>query len=806
MVAGARRHGGATSSTCCCLSGIWSPLGGAGSSSPRLPRGAWQAASTPALAWSTRREVQALLATGEPSHDGHIQAHVALCERALAAYAGFKYCVAVNSHGSALFLLLQAVGVGHGDKVLGSCLSSRSIPSAVHHAEAKFVEVSCTPDLTLDVRDLAWKADKSGARFLVISHDSGHSIADLDELTRVASERGITVVEDCAQALGAWWDGRHTGHHGLACCFSAGPDTLLNAGEGGFVATDDVVIAASVAAMAGAYDSSTFRRRFAAPESHVFRDIDRGRFPNYSLAMPNIVAATLSPEISALERLVAGANRRYDLVADRLLAQAGEGLRSSAQLRLPRPHVKARGCSPSLLFSAALGPRASAHLLAATQARGVPLKVVSKGEDEGGQSPGGGLARASCYRLVIPGGLSQRQCQRAADVLVLALSQALELPQRDAADETPKGSLWHVSTRPSERGAAFPYAASASSSLASAGPEGPFFRGLEASYSTTGGASTALSAVPTARSVAGGVTKSLPLQNHMRPPSRPASESGHIARLSSRGPSAAGSLSFPVTNTSASSVPVAHPKSLHPSRIISGQGQAPTVRGTQPPPAEHFVPSREPSATASRAVAEPGGPAGGQPVPSRSYSGPAAGYSGPTTTLPPGSLVGLERLPEHPLASNGAGGSTFEREGLDPLRRSADTSDWQSSLPDDDAEERGGSSWLQESSSLSAALPLPTKAANRSFGALSTESPVVSRPLGSGEGKWSPIAHSDAATRAAFAAKFAEARSAHRQRPSETAEMPPSSSEASSDDEAEEEEFPRQASASWWSWMQSPQR
>ena len=62
---------------------------------------------------------------------------VSYAESEFAAYTGHKYCVGLNSCGSAIYLGLWAVGVKEGDTVLSNALTFNAVPSAIHHAGAK---------------------------------------------------------------------------------------------------------------------------------------------------------------------------------------------------------------------------------------------------------------------------------------------------------------------------------------------------------------------------------------------------------------------------------------------------------------------------------------------------------------------------------------------------------------------------------------------------------------------------------------------------------------------------------------------
>src|SRR5210317_524434 len=64
---------------------------------------------------------------------------VSMCEQEIADYTGFKYCVGLNSCGSALMLLLKTTGLQPGGKVLSNAFTFGAVPSAIEHANGKAV-------------------------------------------------------------------------------------------------------------------------------------------------------------------------------------------------------------------------------------------------------------------------------------------------------------------------------------------------------------------------------------------------------------------------------------------------------------------------------------------------------------------------------------------------------------------------------------------------------------------------------------------------------------------------------------------
>jgi len=171
---------------------------------------------------------------------------VAAFERELAGALGVARAVACASGTDAIALALLAAGATPEDEVLLPANACVPVLAAVRLAGAK-------PRLTDVDRDTLTlgRAQAEGAltprvRFLLPVHLYG-GVADLDGLARLSGERGLTLLEDCAQSLGAALAGRRTGSIGKLAAFSFYPTKNLGAyGDGGAVATDDPALARKV--------------------------------------------------------------------------------------------------------------------------------------------------------------------------------------------------------------------------------------------------------------------------------------------------------------------------------------------------------------------------------------------------------------------------------------------------------------------------------------------------------------------------------------------------------------------------------
>lgn len=190
-------------------------------------------------------------------------------EHRFAQWQGARYCLAVTSGGQAIRVALTALGVGAGDKVLTNAWTLAPAPGAIAAVGAEPALVGTTEDLVIDLNDLAAKAERSGARTLLLSHMRGH-LVDMDALMAWADAAGVTVIEDCAHTMEAEWDGTKSGNFGRIACFSCQTYKHLNAGEGGLLTTNDPELAARATILSGSY--ILHDRHGAGPAPEAFED------------------------------------------------------------------------------------------------------------------------------------------------------------------------------------------------------------------------------------------------------------------------------------------------------------------------------------------------------------------------------------------------------------------------------------------------------------------------------------------------------------------------------------------------------
>ncbi len=160
-------------------------------------------------------------------------------EAALRQYTGARYCTITPSGTMALFLALKGLGIGPGDEVIVPDLTMAASATAVVLAGGSPVFADIEPrTLCLDLAAAEARISPRTRAVMFVSLN-GRSPADLAAFIDRCRARGIVVVEDAAQSLGSFRDGRHLGTLGACGCLSFSSQKIVTTGQGGAVITND---------------------------------------------------------------------------------------------------------------------------------------------------------------------------------------------------------------------------------------------------------------------------------------------------------------------------------------------------------------------------------------------------------------------------------------------------------------------------------------------------------------------------------------------------------------------------------------
>jgi dTDP-4-amino-4,6-dideoxygalactose transaminase len=231
--------------------------------------------------------------------------HVDAFERAWAETLGVKHCVSCANGTDALHIAMRALGVKPGDEVITTAQSWISTSATITQSGGRVVFCDVDPvTFTIDPAQIEPRITSRTVGIIPV-HLYGQP-ADMDPIMDVARRHGLWVIEDCAQAHLARYEGRAVGTLGNAATFSFYPAKNLGAyGDAGCVVTNDDRLADWMAAFA----------RHGGKGEHVMEAINS--------RMDGLQAAILNAKLPHLEAWTQ-ARRRLASDYDRLLAGIGD--------------------------------------------------------------------------------------------------------------------------------------------------------------------------------------------------------------------------------------------------------------------------------------------------------------------------------------------------------------------------------------------------------------------------------------------------------------------------------------------------
>lgn len=268
------------------------------------------------------RSVRAALA-GRLAGDGPIGRRV---EALLGKRLGAPQVLLTTSCTHAMELALLALGVEPGDEVVCPSFTFVSTANAALRVGARPVFADIDPvTLGLDPSDVERRLTPR-SRLLLPVHYAGLA-ADMDGLLRLASERGLLVVEDAAHGLGGGWRGRPLGTLGDAGCFSFHETKNVTCGEGGALVLRDAAVARRAEV---AREKGTNRAAFLRGEVDKYTWVAEGS----SYVLSELLAAVLEAQLGKLDEIQA---RRARVCAGYEGALAGWAAERGVRLPERRP-------------------------------------------------------------------------------------------------------------------------------------------------------------------------------------------------------------------------------------------------------------------------------------------------------------------------------------------------------------------------------------------------------------------------------------------------------------------------------------
>ena len=210
-------------------------------------------------------------------------------EKQFSNYIGMKRGVATSNGTTALHLALAALGIHEGDEVIVPDFTFASPVNAVLYQGA-------TPVL-VDAENETWGIDSKKilskitpkTKAIIVVHIYGNP-AKLDEIKEIAEERSLYLIEDCAESIGAKFQGKRVGSFGAISCFSFYGNKIITTGEGGMCLTNDKDLEARMRML---------RDHGMSPTKRYWHEVI-----GYNYRMTNIQAALGLSQLSKIDRIL----------------------------------------------------------------------------------------------------------------------------------------------------------------------------------------------------------------------------------------------------------------------------------------------------------------------------------------------------------------------------------------------------------------------------------------------------------------------------------------------------------------------
>ncbi len=316
-------------------------------------------------------------------------------EEKFADFCQVPFSVGVASGTDALFLALKALDIGSGDDVITVANTAVPTVSAIRATGANPVFVDVEEDTYLMDVSLLESALTKRTRCILPVHLFGQMV-DMQPLLAFANSHGLSVVEDCAQACGATYQGSKAGSLGDAGAFSFYPTKVLGAfGDGGMVTISHPEL-----------NEKLRRLRFYGMQSGYYAEEE-----GYNSRLDEVQAALLDRKLDRLDQAVAQRRRISDLY-DKGLVNIGD---------IGLPALKPHCCHQYYLYTIRTGRRD--ELLAYLAEQHIETKINYLEPIH--------LMRGYSFLGYAPGSLPVTECLAGS---ILSLPMYPELPEEHAVE------------------------------------------------------------------------------------------------------------------------------------------------------------------------------------------------------------------------------------------------------------------------------------------------------------------------------------------------------------------------------------
>jgi len=231
-------------------------------------------------------------------------------ENAIKNYVGVDYCAVLNSGTSSLHATLLAFGLGKGDEILVPSFSFVSTANSVlfTNATPSFVDIEET---TFGLNPKLISGKTSTSTKAILPMDYGGQSCKIDEISKIARDEKLLLIEDAAESLGSSINSNKVGSFSDASIFSFCGNKVLTTGEGGAVVTnsEEVIQKIKLIRSHGRFDKMNY---FENPEKPMYQDL------GYNWRMSSITAALGISQLNKLDKIIKMRQKNAAFISSRL--------------------------------------------------------------------------------------------------------------------------------------------------------------------------------------------------------------------------------------------------------------------------------------------------------------------------------------------------------------------------------------------------------------------------------------------------------------------------------------------------------
>ena len=254
----------------------------------------------PSLLGNEKKYVMDCLDSNWISSKGH---YIDKFERAFTEKISVRHAASVCNGTVGLHLCMLALGLGPGDEVLVPTLTYIASVNAIKYVGATPIFVDADPiTWQMDPKDIKKKISTKTKAILAV-HLYGHP-CDMDLIVEIANKNDVYLIEDCAEAFGTIYKGRHVGGFGDISMFSFYGNKTITTGEGGMVVTNDKTLFDRV---------MRYKGQGLAEYRQYWHDVT-----GYNYRMTNICAAIGLAQLEQSDIFLAKKRRVLDAYKDNL--------------------------------------------------------------------------------------------------------------------------------------------------------------------------------------------------------------------------------------------------------------------------------------------------------------------------------------------------------------------------------------------------------------------------------------------------------------------------------------------------------